>query len=438
MMIHALNSGADVFMADFEDALSPTWRNVIEGQMNVKDAARRWLSYEGPDGERFLLASQTATLVVRPRGWHLLEQHVLLEDAPISASLFDFGLFFFHNARELISRGSGPYLYLPKLESHHEARLWNEVFLYAQDALRIPRGTIRATVLIETLPAAFEMEEILFELRDHAAGLNAGRWDYLFSVIKESIVDPEFMLPDRAQVTMTVPFMRAYTNLLVRTCHARGAKAIGGMAAFVPSRKDPEGARMAIAKVTEDKEREARDGFDGTWVAHPDLVPVARQAFSSRPAPERKAHHATHRPIPDEEGLTAHLLDFDVPDGQVTEEGVASCIDICTRYVSAWLSGTGAVSIRNLMEDAATAEICRSLLWLWLHRLAPLNTGERVTPEKIDELFARVVEAIPTTLFPRKLEASELLRDLVFTDDMPEFFTLEAYPLLAFATGAAA
>jgi malate synthase len=446
MMIHALNSGADVFMADFEDALSPTWRNIIEGQQCVRDANRRWLMYEGPSGERLSLAERTATLLVRPRGWHLEEQHVLLGDSPVSASLFDFGLFFFHNAEELLSRGSGPYLYLPKLESHHEARLWNEVFMHAQDALRIPRGSIRATVLIETLPAAFEMEEILFELRDHASGLNAGRWDYLFSVIKESSGNPGFMLPDRAQVTMTVPFMRAYTDLLVRTCHARGAQAIGGMAAFVPSRRDPEGAKVAFARVLEDKEREARQGFDGTWVAHPDLVPVARQAFLAGPRAKGKPGHrpeklaapnlSNHRT--DEARMRVELLDFSVPGGRITEAGVTTNIDVCIRYISSWLAGAGAVAIRNLMEDAATAEIARSQLWLWRHRRVQLENGEQLAPEKLEELFARVLDAVPLELFPRKLEASELLRDLVFSETLPEFFTLEAYPLLAFASGVAA
>ena len=434
MMIHALNSGADVFMADFEDALSPTWRNVIEGQQCVREAVRGWLTHEGPSGERLALAERTATLVVRPRGWHLQEAHALLDDSPVSASLFDFGLFFFHNAHELLSRGSGPYVYLPKLESHHEARLWNEVFVHAQDALRIPRGSIRATVLIETLPAAFEMEEILFELRDHASGLNAGRWDYLFSVIKESSGNPAFMLPDRSQVTMAAPFMRAYTELLVRTCHGRGAQAIGGMAAFVSSRKDPEGATVAFARVLEDKEREARGGFDGTWVAHPDLVPVARQAFMR----VSRARKGFPRERVDEARVRTALLDFNVPGGRVTEAGVTANIDVCIRYISSWLAGVGAVAVRSLMEDAATAEIARSQLWLWRHRRAFLETGERLTPDRLDELLARALEAVPTSLFPRKLEARELLRDLVFSETLPEFFTLEAYPLLAFATGVAA
>ncbi|MCS7052005.1 MAG: malate synthase A, partial [Thermomicrobium sp.] len=279
MMINALNSGARVFMADFEDALSPTWSNVVQGQINLRDAVRRTIAYESPDGRVYRLVERPATLVVRPRGWHLVERHVLVDGEPISASLFDFGLYFFHNAHELLARGSGPYFYLPKLESHLEARLWNDVFLFAQERLGIPRGTIRATVLIETILAAFEMDEILWELREHAAGLNAGRWDYIFSVIKKFRRHRDFVLPDRAQVTMTVPFMRAYTELLVRTCHRRGAHAIGGMAAFIPSRRDPQVNEIALAKVREDKQREANDGFDGTWVAHPDLVPVALDVF---------------------------------------------------------------------------------------------------------------------------------------------------------------
>ncbi|HUP57119.1 MAG TPA: malate synthase A [Bdellovibrionota bacterium] len=434
MMINALNSGADCFMADFEDSLSPTWRNVIEGQKNVRDAARRELELVTADGKRYRLADRTATLLVRPRGWHLNEQHALVGDRPASASLFDFGLFFFHCARELIERGTGPYLYLPKMESHHEARLWNDVFVYAQDALRIPRGTIRATALIETIPAAFEMDEILFELRDHASGLNAGRWDYLFSVIKELHHDRHLKLPDRAQLTMNVPFMRAYATLLVSTCHHRGAYAIGGMAAFVPSRADAEASRAAIAKVTDDKLREASQGFDGTWVAHPDLVPVARKAFDEV---LHGANDQRHRALePSAVGLH-DLTDFRIAGGKVTESGVIDNIDVAVRYLDSWISGTGAVAIRNLMEDVATAEIARSQLWHWVHTRTRLEDGRALDSARFDQLLARAVDGIPPQAAPRRAEAAQLLRDLALAERFPDFLTLEAYPLLGIASGAA-
>ena len=337
MMINALNSGARVFMADFEDALSPPWTNVIGGQANCMDAVRRSLEYQSPDGKHYQLGEKLATLVVRPRGWHLEEKHLRIDGEPVSASLFDFGLYFFHNARELLDRGGGPYFYLPKLENHLEARLWNEVFELAQDEMGIPRGTIRATVLIETVLAAFEMDEILYELRDHAAGLNAGRWDYLFSIIKNFRDRPDFLLPDRGQLTMTVPFMRAYTELLVKTCHRRGAHAIGGMAAFIPSRRDPEVNETALARVREDKAGEARAGYDGAWVAHPDLVPVVDEVFrgilGSRP-------HQKDRQRDDVDVRREQLLDVRVPGGRITEAGVRGNISVAVQYLAAWLAGS--------------------------------------------------------------------------------------------------
>jgi malate synthase len=361
MMINALNSGASVFMCDFEDALSPTWENVVTGHWAVAQAVRRTLTFE-TDEKAYALDESLATLCIRPRGWHLEEAHLLVDGSPISASIFDFGIWFFHNAREALARGSGPYLYLPKLESHLEAALWNKIFVAAQEALDIPHGSTRATVLIETILAAFEMDEILFELRDHAAGLNAGRWDYIFSIIKKFRARPDMVLPDRALVTMTVPFMRAYTELLVQTCHRRGAHAIGGMAAFIPSRRDAEVNERAMAAVRADKERESSDGFDGTWVAHPDLVPLAREVFDgvlgSRPHQKER-----HRP---EVRVTARdLVDVSIPHGAVTEAGVRANVSVGLAYLASWLSGNGAAAINNLMEDAATAEISRSQLWQW-------------------------------------------------------------------------
>ncbi|HEX4498859.1 MAG TPA: malate synthase A, partial [Thermoanaerobaculia bacterium] len=363
MMINALNSGASAFMADFEDSLSPTWENVVAGQANLIDAVRRDLAFTSPEGKEYRLAGRTATLMVRPRGWHLVERHALLADAPVSASVFDFGLFFFHNARELVRRGTGPYVYLPKLESHVEAALWNQVFEIAQHLLDLPRGTVKATVLIETITAAFEMDEILWELRDHAAGLNAGRWDYIFSILRK-LPSADRLLPDRFQITMNVPFLRAYADLLVHTCHHRGAHAIGGMAAFIPSRRDEEVNRVALDRVREDKEREARQGFDGTWVAHPDLVPVAREVFDRVLAgrPNQKSV------LRDDVAVTSEdLLDFRIEDGRITEEGLRSNISIALQYLDSWLQGQGAAAIRNLMEDAATAEISRAQLWQWIH-----------------------------------------------------------------------
>ena len=376
MMINALNSGADVFMADFEDALSPTWTNVLEGQQNLIDAAAGTIAYASPDGRAYRLGEKVATLLVRPRGWHLVEKHVRVDGRPIAAALFDFGLYMYHNARRRLDRGSGTYLYLPKLEGHAEARLWNDVFAAAQDALGVPRGTIKATVLVETVLAAFEMDEILYELRDHSAGLNAGRWDYIFSIIKKFRDRPAFVLPDRAQVTMTVPFMRGYTELLVRTCHRRGAHAIGGMAAFIPSRRDRAVNEVALAKVKEDKVREAGDGFDGTWVAHPDLVPVAAEVFDGLLGPRP---HQIDRLRDDVRVTARELLNIRVPGGETTEDGLRGNVSVALQYLESWLGGTGAAAINNLMEDAATAEISRSQVWQWIRHGTPLAGGGRVT-----------------------------------------------------------
>jgi len=426
MIINALNSGARVFMADFEDSLTPTWVNVIEGQANLMEAVRRTLSYANPEGKGYRLNAQTATLVVRPRGWHLVEKHVLVDGRPVSASLFDFGLYFFHNAAELVRRGTGPYFYLPKLESHLEARLWNDVFQLAQDDLGIPRGTIRATVLVETILAAFEMDEILFELGDHASGLNAGRWDYLFSTIKKFQKRKGWVLPDRAQLTMTVPFMRAYTELLVRTCHRRGAHAIGGMAAFVPSRRDPQVNAVAMARVREDKEREAGDGFDGTWVAHPDLVPVAREVFDrvlgGRP-------HQKDRLREEVSVRAADLIDLTVPGGQITEAGIRNNVNVALQYLDSWLSGVGAVTIHNLMEDAATAEISRSQLWQWLKNRATLADGRTMN----STLYGKVRDGEVANIGGRGgflRQAARLLDDLVLRDQLEDFLTVPAYEYL--------
>jgi malate synthase len=429
MMINALNSGAKVFMADFEDALSPPWTNVIAGQLNCTQAVRRTLEYTSPEGKRYHLAEQLATLVVRPRGWHLIEKHALVDGEPISASLFDFGLYFFHNARELLARGSGPYFYLPKLENHLEARLWNEVFDLAQDALGIPRGTVRATVLIETILAAFEMDEILYELRDHAAGLNAGRWDYLFSIIKNFRERPDFLLPDRSQLTMTVPFMRAYTELLVKTCHRRGAHAIGGMAAFIPSRRDPEVNQIALARVREDKTREVRNGYDGAWVAHPDLVPVVEEVFGA--VLDQRANQR-ERQRDDVDVKRDQLLDVRVPDGRITEAGVRGNISVALQYLAAWLAGSGAVAINNLMEDAATAEIARSQLWQWIRHQAITDSGKPITLAHCRAILKAERARLEGDGGDRDRlgSAAELLDSLISAEEFPEFLTLVAYQRL--------
>jgi malate synthase len=407
MVINALNSGAKMFMADFEDSNSPTWQNCVEGQVNLTDALERTISLDTGE-KQYALNEEIATLLVRPRGWHLEERHFEVDGKPISASLFDFGLYFFRNH----GRG-GRFFYLPKLESHLEARLWNDIFVWAQDELRVPQGTIKATVLIETILAAFEMEEILYELREHSAGLNAGRWDYIFSVIKKLGHRPEFVLPDRSAVTMAVPFMRAYTELLVKTCHARGAHAMGGMAAFIPSRRDPEVNDVALAKVREDKEREAGQGFDGTWVAHPDLVPVAMAIFDrvlgARP-------NQVDRQRPDVSSTATDLLDIASTPGEITNEGLHNNVSVGVQYLAAWLQGSGAVAIFNLMEDAATSEISRSQVWQWLrHGRVDRADVERAIEEEVGKLDGDYGEA------------RALFEQVALGDDFVEFLTLPAY-----------
>ena len=426
MMINALNSGARVFMADFEDALSPTWENVVTGQWAVREAVNRRLTFE-TDDKAYALNPEIATLIIRPRGWHLDEAHLLVDGSPISASLFDFGLAFFHNAREQLDRGSGPYFYLPKLESHLEARLWNDVFLAAQGELGVPRGSIRATVLIETILAAFEMEEILWELREHASGLNAGRWDYIFSLIKKFHTQAEMVLPDRAQVTMAVPFMRAYQQLLVRTCHRRGAHAIGGMSAFIPNRREPEVTAHALEQVRIDKRRESGDGSDGTWVAHPDLVPVAREVFDAvlGDRPNQKDR------FPDGAATARDLLDVSVERGHVTEAGVRTNISVALQYLASWLAGNGAAAINNLMEDAATAEISRSQLWQWRTQRVALDDGRPMTADLYvairDEELGALQSGAPAY---RWTDAADLLDSLVLNDEFVEFLTIPAYARL--------
>jgi malate synthase len=411
MVINALNSGARVFMADFEDANSPTWQNNVDGHVNLIDAVERTIELESK-GKRYELNNDPAVLVVRPRGWHLPEKHVLVDGEPISGSLFDFGLFVFHNGARLLGRGSGPYFYIAKLENHLEARLWNQVFDFAEAELDLPRGSVKATVLIETVLAAFEMDEILYELRDHIVGLNAGRWDYLFSLIKKFRTRPDFVLPDRAQLTMTTPFMRAYTEQLVKTCHRRGAHAMGGMAAFIPSRRDPEVNETALAKVREDKVREAGDGFDGTWVAHPDLVPVATEVFDGVLG---DAPNQLDRQRDDVEVGAAELLDLRVDGGEITDQGLQTNVSVGVRYLESWLRGVGAAAIDNLMEDAATAEISRSQIWQWVQHGA-------VEPGRVREVLG---EELPEEgRFP---EARELFERVALGDEFVEFLTLPAY-----------
>jgi malate synthase len=435
MMINALNSGASCFMADFEDALSPTWENVVAGQGNLVDAVRRELRFQSPDGKAYSLNDEIATLVVRPRGWHLLERHVLVDGRPISASLVDFGLYFFHNARELLARGTGPYFYLPKMESHREARLWNDVFVAAQEWLGIPRCTIRATVLIETILAALEMDEILYELRDHAAGLNAGRWDYIFSAIKKFRMRPEMMLPDRSQVTMTVPFMRAYTELLVKTCHRRGAHAMGGMAAFVPSRRDAQVNDTALARVREDKLRESADGFDGTWVAHPDLVPVAKEVFDSVLGVEA---NQKDKQRPEVSVSARDLLDVRVPGGTISAAGVTNNVSVALQYLEAWMRGSGAVAIYNLMEDTATAEIARAQLWQWRRHGADVD-GQRFSTEMYERIRDDEVASLTAAGGHTRLrDAAALLDELVLGDAFAEFLTLPGERYLEDETSGAA
>ncbi len=428
MMINALNSGADVFMADFEDALSPTWENVIAGQANCQDAVRRTIELTTDEGKEYRLEDEIATLIVRPRGWHLTEKHVEVDGEPVSASLFDFGLYFFHNAAALLERGTGPYFYLPKLENHLEARLWNDVFVFAQDEVGVPQGSIRATVLIENILVAFEMDEVLYELRDHMAGLNAGRWDYIFSAIKKFRHRRDFVLPDRGQVTMTVPFMRAYAELLVKTCHRRGAHAMGGMAAFIPSRDEAVNER-AFEAVRQDKIRESRDGFDGTWIAHPGLGPVAREAFeevlSDRPNQKDRLRE-------DVDVTASELLSLDRTPGDVTEEGVRQNVSVALQYLDAWLGGWGAAAINNLMEDAATAEISRSQLWQWRFNEVELDDGRAMDGALYGRIRAEELARLRDE--DRELghlaEAAELLDDLVLNDDFVGFLTLPGYDQL--------
>jgi malate synthase len=430
MIINALNSGANVYMADFEDSNSPTWRNNIEGQINLREAVNGTISYVSPEGRHYRLAEKTAVLMVRPRGWHLVEKHLLVDGFPVSASLFDFGLFFFHNARTLIEKGTGPYFYLPKLESHLEARLWNEVFNFAQDSLGIPRGTIRATVLIENILAAFEMDEILFELREHSSGLNCGRWDYIFSFIKKFRNRAEFVLPDRAQVTMDKAFLKAYVDLLIRTCHRRNIHAMGGMAAQIPIKNDPEANERALEKVRQDKLREVRAGHDGTWVAHPGLVPVAREVFdAAMPGP-----HQISRRREDVSVSAADLLQ--VPEGEITDPGLRVNIDVGIQYLESWLRGIGCVPIYNLMEDAATAEISRAQVWQWIRHEARTSDGRPVTPARVRRVIAEELEKLRGRLGAARFDsgrfelAARLFEDMMTREDFPEFMTLAAYEYL--------
>jgi malate synthase len=434
MLINALNSGARVFMADFEDSNSPTWDNLVSGQQNLVAAIERTIDFTSPEGKAYRLNDEVAVLVVRPRGWHLDEKHVLVDGEPMAGSLFDFGLYLFHCGQRQIDAGLGPYFYLPKLQSHLEARLWNDTFVHAQEALGIPRGTIRATVLVETISAAFEMDEILYELREHSAGMNAGRWDYMFSLIKEFRErGGAMMLPDRNSVTMTAPFLRAYTELLVKTCHRRGAHAMGGMAAFIPSRRDPAVNEAALAKVRADKEREAGDGFDGTWVAHPDLVPVAMEVFD-RVLGDRP--NQLDRQRPEVSVTAAQLLAVPETPGEITEDGLRNDVSVGLQYLEAWLRGSGAVAIFNLMEDAATAEIARSQIWQWVHHSATLSSGEQVTPELVRRIADEELEKIRTAVDGeadtggRFKEAREIFETVALSDDFAEFLTVPAYEYL--------
>lgn len=436
MAINALNSGAKVWLADLEDASAPTWHNVVDSQVNLYGAARGTLSYTSPEGKEYALRTDAplSVVVARPRGWHLPEKNITIDGEPAIGALVDFGLHFFHNAKHLLENGSGPYYYLPKLESHLEARLWNDVFVFAQDYVGVPQGSVRATVLIETIPAAFEMDEILYELRDHASGLNAGRWDYLFSIIKYFRDGGEsFILPDRASVAMTAPFMRAYTELLVKTCHRRGAFAMGGMAAFIPNRREPDITAQAVEKVRADKTREANDGFDGSWVAHPDLVPVCLEVFDAvlgdRP-------NQIDRQRPEVEVTAAQLLDIESADGDVTEVGLRANLYVAVAYVAVWLSGNGAVAIHNLMEDAATAEISRSQVWQQIRNKVVLaDTGNTVTAELVNSILAEETERLHGEVgddaFTRFYEpASRLIADICVSDEYTDFLTLPAYELV--------
>lgn len=432
MVINALNSGASTYMADFEDSNTPTWTNMIDGQINLRDAVRRKITYASPEGKQYSLNGKTAVLLVRPRGWHLVEKHMLVDGKPASGGIFDFGLYFFHNARELLARGTGPYFYLPKMESHLEARLWNDIFNLAQDELKIARGSIKATVLIETVLGAFEMDEILWELKDHSAGLNIGRWDYIFSCIKKFRVHREFCLADRGQVTMTAPFMRAYALSLVKTCHRRNAPAMGGMAAQIPIKNDPAANEAALAKVRADKEREATDGCDGTWVAHPGLVDIAKEIFDR------------HMPEPNQYGKkrsevnysAKDLLDFR-PETPITEAGLRNNISVGIQYLGSWLAGNGCVPVFNLMEDAATAEISRSQIWQWIRSpKGVLDDGRKVTLDLFRRLLAEELPKVKTHVGEaawntgKYQEAAQLFERLIASDEFIEFLTLPAYDLI--------
>ncbi|HEX4208032.1 MAG TPA: malate synthase A [Ktedonobacteraceae bacterium] len=432
MVINALNSGAKVFMADFEDAHAPTWEATIQGQINVRDAVRRTISYTNPSGKDYRLNERTAVLLVRPRGWHLNEKHVLIDGKPISGGIFDFGLYFFHNVHQLLSNGSGPYFYLPKLESHLEARLWNEIFTMAEEKLGIAKGTIKATVLIETILATFEMDEILYELREHSAGLNCGRWDYIFSMIKKFRNLPAYIFPDRAQVTMTTPFMRSYALLAIKTCHRRNAPAIGGMAAQIPIKNNPAANEAALSKVREDKHREASDGHDGTWVAHPGLVPVALAEFDA----VMQTPNQITRQRPDVEATAADLVR--VPTGTITEDGLRNNISVSLQYLESWLNGLGCVPINNLMEDAATVEIARAQIWQWVHHpKGILQDGRKVTIDLFRQLLQEELAQLKTAIgeeYETKrqfVRASQILDQIIADDHFVEFLTLPAYQYLS-------
>ncbi|PEJ31392.1 malate synthase A [Bacillus pseudomycoides] len=431
MVINALNSGAHLFMADFEDSNSPTWQNAMDGQINLRDAVKGTISYKNPSGKEYRLSDKTAVLIVRPRGWHLEEKHMLVDGEKISGSLVDFGLYFFHNAKTLLEKGSGPYFYLPKMESYLEARLWNDVFIFAQKYIGIPNGTIKATVLLETIHASFEMDEILYELRNHSAGLNCGRWDYIFSFLKSFRNHNEFLLPDRAQVTMTAPFMRAYSLKVIQTCHRRNAPAIGGMAAQIPIKNNPEANEAAFEKVRADKEREALDGHDGTWVAHPGLVPVALEVFNHI----MKTPNQIFRKREEIDVTEKDLLE--VPVGTITEEGLRMNISVGIQYIASWLSGRGAAPIYNLMEDAATAEISRAQVWQWIrHEGGKLNDGRKITFALVEEFkseeLAKIEREIGKEQFEkgRFVEATKLFTNLVRNDEFETFLTLPGYEIL--------
>ena len=427
MVINALNSGAKMFMADFEDANSPTWHNMIEGQINLRDAVRRTISFRSPEGKEYKLKEKLAVLIVRPRGWHLLEKHMLVDGEPVAGGLFDFGLYFFHNARELIERGSGPYFYLPKMESHLEAGIWNDAFNLAQDELGIPRGTIRATVLIETIPAAFEMDEILYELRDHSAGLNCGRWDYIFSCIKKFRNRPDFVLADRALITMTTHFMHSYSLLCIQTCHRRNTFAMGGMAAWIPVKNDPAKNEAAFAKVRADKEREANDGHDGTWVAHPGMVELATNAFNA----VMKDPNQIARQRQDVNVSAPDLLNF-APHEPITESGLRQNVSVGVQYLEAWLRGRGAVPLFNLMEDAATAEISRAQIWQWIRNpRGVLDDGRKITGEMFRRILDEEIAKVKHSSTNKFAAARQLFDRITTEDDFAEFLTLPAYDYLA-------